>query len=332
MSVRFVDEARVFVQAGNGGKGCVSFMSIPGSSFKKKPSGGMGGDGGNVIVEGDDNLSTLLDFKYQQHYVAKNGNPGSSSNKTGRCGDDLFIRVPLGTILSPEDPALGHKCEIVKNGQQIIIQKGGEGGRGNIGLRGLEEADVHHGEQVQGVWYNLELKLVADIGVVGLPNAGKSTFVRQVTGAKPKVAEYPFTTLYPVLGVLEDDPALEPLIIADIPGLVEGAHKGVGLGSRFLRHVSRVRCLVFMVDGSNGAEQAKSDLATVRLELRKHDVELTQKRSIVLVNKIDQIADQQGIDDVLAILKEQDVTVLAISAAHKLGLNEALGALRSLVF
>jgi GTP-binding protein len=298
MAVQFADEARIFIKAGNGGKGCVSFIGIRGS-FKKRPNGGLGGDGGSVILLGNSNLSTLMDFRYQQHYYAEDGKPGGSSNLYGQCGADLIIQLPLGTVVTAEN---GESFEIVAENQPIELLHGGKGGRGNFGLRNPHIVVQHQGEVTEGVWYKLELKLMADAGVVGFPNAGKSSLVRKISGAKPKVADYPFTTLQPTLGVVTRADG-KTYKIADIPGLIEGAHTGIGLGNRFLKHIERVRCLIQMIDVTPKMDESReqlqerlwNDYKVIEQELSAHDEKLLAHPRIILLNKIDQLDYQYKI-------------------------------------
>lgn len=285
----FIDHAKIRVKAGNGGSGCVSFRR---EKFRPKggPDGGDGGHGGSVIIMADEKLSTLLDFKYHPNYKAESAEHGKGSNKHGRSGGDLILRVPLGTVITDcgTGPALG---DLTDRGQSIVAAKGGRGGRGNAQfVSSTNQAPRHweQGEFGEEKELELELKLIADVGLVGLPNAGKSTLLSKLSAARPKIAEYPFTTLKPNLGIVRYRDTAS-FVMADIPGLIEGAHHGKGLGMEFLRHIERTKVLVFLLDCS--AEKVKEDFDTLREELKQYNPDLLTRPQIVAITKIDLLPD-----------------------------------------
>jgi GTP-binding protein len=283
-----VDEIDIFVKGGDGGAGCVSFRRekfVP----RGGPDGGDGGDGGNVVLEGDRGITTLLDFHYKRHYAAERGQHGKGANKHGRSGADTVLRVPLGTVVSERDSgeALG---DLTEPGQHIVAARGARGGRGNARFasstnRAPRRADL--GRAGEERWIHLELKLLADVGVIGRPNVGKSTLVSRVSAARPKIADYPFTTLVPTLGIVRLDEH-RSFVIADVPGLIAGAAEGKGLGHRFLRHVERTRLLVHLidVDPANGRDPIE-DYRTIDDELRAYSAELATRPQIVAASKAD---------------------------------------------
>jgi len=284
----FVDEIDVFVKGGDGGAGCVSFRRekfVP----RGGPDGGDGGAGGSVILEADPAITTLLDFHYQRHYTAERGQHGQGANKQGRSGSDTILRVPLGTVVSDRDTgvALG---DLTDRGQRLTVAHGARGGRGNARFatstnRAPRRADL--GRAGEERWIHLELKLLADVGVVGFPNAGKSTLVSRLSAAKPKIAGYPFTTLEPTLGIVRagDD---RSFVIADLPGLIPGAASGKGLGHRFLRHTERTRLLVHLIDlDPTTGRDPLSDYRAIQDELAGYSEELAARPQIVAVNKVE---------------------------------------------
>lgn len=276
----FIDEAKVYVKAGRGGDGCNSFYRDKWNRIGR-PDGGPGGDGGNVILEADQNIHTLLDFQYRQHITAKNGTHGSSNHKKGGRGENLHVKVPPGTLIKDAGNGLILR-DLVKPGDSVIIAKGGQGGRGNS--RGRESEPGLPGEEKT---LRLELKLIADVGIVGYPNAGKSTLISKISSARPKIANYPFTTKEPVLGVvrISDD---RSVVVADIPGLIEGAHKGKGLGHEFLRHIERTKFLIHLVDVSaSDGRDPSSDYSNLNKELKEYSKELARKPQIIVLNKTD---------------------------------------------
>ena len=290
----FVDEVDVFVHGGDGGAGCVSFRRekfVP----RGGPDGGDGGDGGDVVLEADPSITTLLDFHYQRHYTAERGQHGKGANKHGKSGSDTVLRVPLGTVVSDRDTGepLG---DLTHAGQRLVVARGARGGRGNARFatstnRAPRRADL--GRAGEGRWIHLELKLLADVGVVGFPNAGKSTLVARVSAATPRIADYPFTTLQPTLGIVGVDDG-RSFVIADLPGLIPGAAEGKGLGYRFLRHTERTRLLIHLVDldPSTGRDPV-DDYCAIQRELRAFSAALAARPHVVAGNK----ADLPGADD-----------------------------------
>ena len=286
--MKFVDEARIFVKAGDGGNGCVSFRRerfIP----RGGPDGGDGGKGGDVILLADGQLSTLLDFSYPQQFRATKGAHGKGKDRTGKGGEDLIVRIPAGTLI--RDDRSGEVLEdLLFEGQRFLAARGGRGGRGNTRFatsthRAPRRAE--RGEAGEERWLRLELKLLADVGLIGYPNAGKSTLLSKISSARPKIADYPFTTLVPNLGVVEREEG-GSFIVADIPGLIEGASKGTGLGLTFLRHVERTRVLVHLLDISEGPSRNPiHDFHALNHELRNYHVSLEEKPQKVALNKVD---------------------------------------------
>lgn len=285
--MKFVDEAIITVQSGNGGRGCVSFRRekyVP----RGGPDGGDGGKGGDVILASTDRRRTLYPFRHRRMFRAENGRPGQGKCKAGRDGGDVVIEIPAGTLVHDADS--GERIEdFTEPGQRRVLLTGGRGGRGNYRFRSATHQAprfAQPGEPGSRRTLRLELKLLADVGLIGLPNAGKSTLISAMSAARPKIADYPFTTLTPNLGVVQHGWG-EPFVVADIPGLIEGAHTGAGLGIRFLRHVERTRLLVHVVDGSSEDPEPLQALETVHRELERYDPELARKPRIVVFNKID---------------------------------------------
>ncbi len=319
----FVDRAKIFVKGGDGGNGIVSFRRekyVPMGG----PDGGDGGRGGDVIFVVNTGLRTLLDFRYQQHLRADRGDHGKGSNKHGRGADDLLISVPPGTQVSDEETGQ-LLADLTEEGQTFIVAKGGRGGRGNVRFSSAADKAPKYaekGEPGQERWVVLELKVIADVGLVGFPNAGKSTFLSRVSAAKPKVADYPFTTLAPNLGVVEME-GITPFVIADIPGLIGGAHQGVGLGHDFLRHVERTRLLIHIVDAAGvDGRNPLEDYRQINEELRLYNARLAGLTQIVVANK----KDLPQFDEGLALLRQElgEENVLPISAVTGEGIKEVL--------
>jgi GTP-binding protein len=320
--MKFVDEASLHVKAGDGGRGCVSFRRekfVP----RGGPDGGDGGKGGDVLIVGRGRLISLLDFRYKRNYKAESGKGGGARNRTGRNGADLPIDVPLGTQVSDEAGAL--LADIVGEGQTCVVARGGRGGRGNARFASpVHRTPVKFDEGDKGEERNLklELKLLAAIGIIGLPNAGKSTLLSRLTGATPEVGDYPFTTLTPSLGVFDQDD--HRLVLADIPGIIEGASHGKGLGLTFLRHIERTRMLIWVIDA---ASDVMGDYATLLNELTLYGKGTAAKWRIIVVNKID-LVSPQTLAGRLAPLQAAGETVLAVSAATGegiAGLKEWIG-------
>jgi len=286
--MKFVDEVTIQAKAGDGGSGCLSFRREKYIPFGG-PDGGDGGDGGNVLLCGDENLNTLADFRHVRSFRATNGQPGKGENRTGKSGEDLLIRVPVGTIVSDQDTGeiIG---EVLKHGQQLLVAKGGFHGLGNVRYKSsTNRAPRQTSKGTPGELRNLqlELKLLADVGLLGLPNAGKSTLIRAVSSARPKVADYPFTTLYPNLGVVRVD-AERSFVIADVPGLIEGAADGAGLGVRFLKHLSRTRLLLHLVDiMPPDQSDPVENIRRIEQELARFSPELAARQRWLVLNKID---------------------------------------------
>jgi GTP-binding protein len=319
----FVDEASIHVKAGDGGAGCVSFRRekfIP----KGGPDGGDGGDGGDVVFVSDPSKDTLLDFAGRHHWAAPRGMHGSGKKKAGLSGDDLVIRVPVGTLIYDQTNSI-LLSDLAVPDKRVIIAKGGKGGRGNTHFKSSVNQTPRFAEpgiDGQDRMLRLELKLIADIGLVGMPNAGKSTLLRAVSAARPKVADYPFTTLDPQLGIVEL-PGDRRMVMADIPGLIEGAHQGAGLGAAFLRHIERTHVIVHLLDlypqdGSNPADNYRK----IRKELEAFSPLLAQKEEIVCANKMDLAVDDEALDQLKLDLP--DLKIQAISGASHRGLEHLL--------
>ena len=320
----FIDEAKIFVQAGDGGRGCVSFRRekfVP----KGGPDGGDGGKGGDIVLQADRNLSTLLDFRYKRHYSAGRGEHGRGSDQKGRDGSDSVIRVPRGTVVRSAD-SREVLADLVGHEQRFIAARGGRGGRGNARFKSPTNQAPRHaepGESGETRWLSLELKLLADVGLMGLPNAGKSTLLARISAARPKIAPYPFTTLVPQLGIirLRDD---RSCVAADIPGLIEGAHEGKGLGHQFLRHIERTRLLIHLVDMSPGEDDPLMNFETVNRELLAYGSQLAEKRQLVVATKMDVPSAKQAWERFQPAMASRGLRVLAISAVTGEGIGTLL--------
>ena len=325
--MKFLDEAKIFVKSGDGGAGCVSFRREKFIEFGG-PDGGDGGRGGDIIVEAVPNLNTLIDYRYQQHFKARRGYHGMGANRSGASGPTIILKVPVGTQILDDDKETV-LFDLTKPGQRIVLCKGGDGGFGNTHYKSsTNQAPRQKGEGWPGEerWIWLRLKLIADAGLIGLPNAGKSTFLAAVSRAKPKIADYPFTTLHPQLGVVRADD--REFVLADIPGLIEGAHEGAGLGDRFLGHIERCGVLIHLIDGTE--EDVAGAYKTVRRELTAYSETLAQKREIVALNKCDAL-DEETIAEIskklaraAKITKKSGGKVFAISGAAGSGIKELL--------
>lgn len=323
--MKFQDQARVFIKSGNGGHGCLSFRREKFIEYGG-PNGGDGGRGGDVVVIAVEGLNTLIDFRFQQHFKAQNGRPGEGSNRTGADGEDSVLKVPVGTQVFDEegDVLLADLTEV---GQRIVLLHGGDGGFGNAHYksstnRAPRRADTGRPGAESAVV--LRLKLIADAGLVGLPNAGKSTFLAAVSKATPKIADYPFTTLHPNLGVVISDDT--SFVIADIPGLIEGAHEGIGLGTRFLGHVERCRVLLHLIDGTQ--EDVAEAYHTVRAELEAYGGGLIDKTEIVALNKCDSLNEELIAERRAALAEAAGRDPLLLSGVAGLGIEDALRGLR----
>ncbi len=288
--MKFLDQAKIYVKAGDGGNGLASFRREKFVEFGG-PNGGDGGSGGSVILKAVNGLNTLIDFRYAQHFKATNGEKGGSTNKTGHGGNDLYLRVPLGTQVYAEDKKT-LIYDFTKENEEFVLAKGGSGGAGNTKFKSSTNRAPRKftkGKEGEEICVWLELKIIADVGLIGFPNAGKSSFLSISTRARPKIANYPFTTLNPNLGVLQIDD--KEIVLADIPGLIEGAHKGVGLGDQFLKHIERCKSLLHIIDINE--EDLITNYKIIREELRQYSEQLLKKREIVVFNKIDLLEEKE---------------------------------------
>lgn len=319
--MKFLDQAKVFVRSGDGGNGCVSFRREKFIEFGG-PDGGDGGRGGDVVVECVDGLNTLIDYRYQQHFKAKGGTHGSGRQKAGGRGSDVVLRVPAGTQIFEDDNET-LVADLTKIGERVVLARGGNGGFGNAHFKSSTNQSprrANPGQEGIERWLWLRLKLIADAGIVGLPNAGKSTFLAAVTAAKPKIADYPFTTLHPNLGVAAV--AAREFVIADIPGLIEGAHEGAGIGDRFLGHIERCGVLLHLVDVSS--ENVAEDYRIIRGELTAYGAGLEDKAEIVALSKIDLVSPEVLAERSAALRKVAGSKVYAVSAATRAGVSDVL--------
>jgi GTP-binding protein len=321
--MRFLDQAKIYVKAGDGGSGCVSFRRekyIPHGG----PNGGDGGNGGNVIARVDEGLNTLIDFRYKQHFKAKRGTHGMGSNRTGAAGADIALDLPQGTQIFAEDGET-LLADLKEPDHVVILAQGGRGGQGNARFKSSTNQAprfAQPGEEGDERWVWLKLKLLADAGLIGLPNAGKSTFLAAVSRAKPKIADYPFTTLEPKLGtVLIDD---NSFVIADIPGLIEGAHEGAGLGDRFLGHIERSGVLIHLVDGTE--EDVAGAYRTIRTELEAYGQTLEDRTELVCLNKADALTEDVVAERKAALAAAAGRRVIVTSGASGTGVTEVLRA------
>jgi GTP-binding protein len=326
--MKFLDEAKIYIQSGAGGNGCVSFRREKFIEFGG-PNGGDGGRGGDVVARAVDGLNTLIDYRYQQHHKAGRGGNGMGKDRHGANGKDMIIKVPVGTQIYEEDGET-LLADLEKVGEEVVLARGGNGGFGNAHFKTSTNRAPRHanpGQPGEERTIRLRLKLIADAGLVGLPNAGKSTLLAAVSAAKPKIADYPFTTLHPQLGVVAVGG--REFVLADIPGLIEGAHEGAGLGDRFLGHVERCRVLLHLVDGTG--EDPAAAYRTVRAELDAYDAALAQKPEIVALSKCDALTEDTIKAQVKALKKAAKKTPLVLSAHSKQGVPEALRALLDVI-
>jgi len=326
--MKFLDQAKVYIRSGDGGNGCVAFRREKFIEFGG-PSGGDGGRGGDVAVTAVDGLNTLIDYRYQQHFKAQRGGNGVGKDRAGANGGDLVLKVPAGTQIYDEDGET-LLADLVRVGDRAVLARGGNGGFGNAHFKSSTNRAPRHanpGQPGEERWVWLRLKLIADAGLVGLPNAGKSTFLAAVTAAKPKIADYPFTTLTPQLGVVRIDN--REFVLADIPGLIEGAHEGAGLGDRFLGHVERCRVLLHLVDGLSG--HAGNAYRTVRGELEAYGHGLVDKPEIVALTKADALAPEELKQQTARLKRAAKATPLILSAATGAGVPEALRKLLAVI-
>ena len=321
----FVDEVKIYIESGKGGNGCASFRRekyLPNGG----PDGGDGGKGGDVIFATDSSLNTLSDFRNRKMYRAESGRDGSGKNCSGRKGDDLVIHVPVGTIIREAESRLVIS-DMAKEGEEEVLLRGGKGGKGNqhYATSTMQIPKyAQQGQEGKGLWVILELKVIADVGLLGYPNAGKSTFLARVSNAKPKIANYPFTTLSPNLGVVDLSYG-KSLVIADIPGLIDGAAEGVGLGHEFLKHLERTRVLIHIVDtaGTDGRDPV-SDIENINRELALYSQELAALPQVIAANKTDLPDSEIFMDEVTAYCQEKGYALFPISAATGKGIEALL--------
>lgn len=330
--MKFIDEAKIYVKAGDGGRGCISFRRekfVP----RGGPDGGDGGRGGDVVIRASSSRRTLLDLRYQQHHVAKHGGHGEGGKRTGKDSPDVEILVPVGTVV--RDAETGEiLCDLAADGGSHIVAKGGMGGRGNARFAtATRQAPRFAQPGIPGEerWITLELKLLADVGIVGFPNVGKSTFISRVSAARPKIADYPFTTLVPHLGVVQYGDH-ESFVLADIPGLIEGAHGGMGMGTRFLRHIERTSVLLHMIDlSTDPPRDAWHDYERINRELELFNPDMLAKKQLVAVAKIDIPAARERWKDTVDIFAQKGIKLFGFSAATGEGVQEALRTLIALI-
>lgn len=323
--MKFLDRVRIFVRSGNGGGGCLSFRREKYVEFGG-PDGGDGGRGGHVFAEAVDNLNTLIDYRYQQHFKASIGTHGMGRNRTGKDGEDLVIKVPVGTQIFEEDEET-LIADLDTLGQRVLLAKGGNGGFGNARFKSSKNqaprrANPGQEGEERTLW--LRLKLIADVGLLGLPNAGKSTFLASVSAAKPKIADYPFTTLHPNLGVVRVGMG-ESFVMADIPGLIAGAHEGAGIGDRFLGHVERCAALLHLVDGS--AENVVDNYTTVRTEVEAYAQALADRPELLALNKIDLLSPEELEEKRQALEEASGKKVALLSGATRQGVDGLINSL-----
>ena len=325
--MKFIDVAPVHVKAGGGGVGCVSFRRekfVP----RGGPDGGDGGRGGSIIIRADKQLNTLLDYQYKRNYKAPRGEHGLGANKTGKSGHDVVLKVPAGTIIRDADSE-ELIADLVSDGDEIVVAKGGRGGKGNAAFAtstNQAPREYELGEQGEEREIILELKLLADVGLVGFPNAGKSTLISVISAAKPKIADYPFTTLVPNLGIVRVDEG-KSFVVADMPGLIQGAHEGKGLGLQFLRHIERTKVLVFLIDATSSDPRAEYKI--LLNEMKLHNRALARKRKVIALTKIDIVGEEE-----IAKLKRMSfgrVPASLISAVAGIGIKELVQRMAKLV-
>ncbi|SDC08954.1 GTPase ObgE [Ruegeria marina] len=324
--MKFLDLAKVYIRSGAGGGGCVSFRREKFVEFGG-PDGGDGGDGGSVWAEAVEGLNTLIDFRYQQHFFADNGQPGRGQQRSGKDGSDIVLRVPVGTEILDEDEETV-LADLTTVGERVLLARGGNGGFGNLHFKSATNQAPRRANPGQPgvdrtIW--LRLKLIADVGLLGMPNAGKSTFLASTSNARPKIADYPFTTLHPNLGVVGVDNV--EFVIADIPGLIAGAHEGRGIGDRFLGHVERCAVLLHLVDGTSG--DPVEDYHTIIHELEAYGGDLADKPRITVLNKIDTLDDEERVFLVEELEDASGGPVMMMSGASREGVTDVLRALRA---
>jgi GTP-binding protein len=323
--MRFVDYAKIFVKSGDGGKGCISFRRekyVP----KGGPDGGDGGRGGDIVIQATAQMNTLLDYRYKREYKAQKGSDGKGKKQYGKDGRTLYIPVPAGTVIRFADSG-SIAADLVKEGDTYTAAKGGRGGLGNAHFATSVRQTPRYaqpGEKGEEQWLILELKLLADVGLVGLPNAGKSTFISVVSSSRPKIADYPFTTLIPNLGVVKRD-NYKSFVIADIPGLIEGSHSGAGIGHRFLRHIERTRMFLHLVDISDTAdENPVAQYDKISNELERYSSDLSRKHHLVVATKLDAASDQTRVDMLEKYCKTNNIGFFKVSAVTGKGMKKVL--------
>ena len=327
--MKFLDQAKIYVKAGDGGSGSASFRREKFIEFGG-PDGGDGGYGGSVILVAKENLNTLIDFRYQQHFKAEKGQDGKGKKKTGKSGKDLILKVPVGTQILEEDNNTLIE-DLAKYEKKINIANGGKGGLGNVRFKSSTNRSPRKktdGEKGESFWIWLQLKVIADIGIVGMPNSGKSSLLSVLTSARPKIANYPFTTINPNLGVASYNN--KEVILADIPGLIEGAHEGIGLGDKFLRHIERCNNILHLIDITNN--NLLEDYSKVRKELFKYSNKLTKKREIIVFNKIDMVNNEEINKKIDIFNKKVKKKIYTISALKHKGLKTIKEILVSYVY
>ena len=316
--MKFLDQAKVYIASGKGGRGCVSFRREKYIEYGG-PNGGNGGKGGDIIFITDPNLNTLIDFRYQQHFKAKKGEDGKGKNQTGSGGNNLIIKVPPGTEIYNEDKSV-LLADLIKKDQSITLALGGKGGLGNTNFKSSTNQAPRRftfGGEIEEKYLWLSLKLFADVGIVGKPNAGKSTLLSKISGATPKIADYPFTTLHPILGVINQFD--EELVLADIPGLIKGAHEGKGLGDQFLAHIERCKILLHILDCSD--ENIINNYTTIQNELEKYGKNLKNKKEIIALSKADLMNEK--IDEIILLIeKKTGIKPILFSSFSKKGLDQ----------
>ena len=316
--MKFLDQAKIYVRAGDGGSGSASFRREKFIEFGG-PDGGDGGDGGSIVLIASKNLNTLIDFRYQQHFKAERGQAGKGKKKTGKSGKNLILKVPLGTQIFEEDNNTLIE-DLNKSEQKVTVANGGKGGLGNVRFKSStnraprKKTDGNKGESF---WIWLQLKVIADIGIIGMPNSGKSSLLSALTSARPKIADYPFTTINPNLGVANYEN--KEITLADIPGLIEGAHEGIGLGDKFLRHIERCKSILHLIDITNN--NLLENYSKVRKELFKYSNKLVKKREIIVFNKIDMINEEEINKKIDIFKKRIKKKIFIISALKHIGLK-----------
>jgi len=316
--MKFLDQAKIYVKAGDGGSGSASFRREKFIEFGG-PDGGDGGQGGSVIFVADRNLNTLIDFRYQQHFRAEKGQDGKGKKKTGKSGKDLVLKVPVGTQIFEEDNNTLIE-DLITSEQKAIIAIGGKGGMGNVRFKSSVNRTPRKktdGDKGENFWIWLQLKVIADIGIIGMPNSGKSSLLSALTRARPKIASYPFTTINPNLGVVNYNN--KEITLADIPGLIEGAHEGIGLGDKFLRHIERCKNILHLIDVTNS--NLLENYSKVRKELFKYSNKLKKKREVIVFNKIDMINEEELDNKINIFNKKMKKKIYTISALKHKGLN-----------